>query len=364
MPLTLALSLKGRRDFLLMQSIDEFLAAYDYALPPELIAQEPASPRDSARLLVSDPKNDIEEISTVRHLADFLPRPCVLVLNDTKVIPSRITLKKKTGGHVDALFTTFHGNPLKALLNRTVTIGDTLTTSGGKQFLVTGREDREWLLKPQFPLSQFSALLAKHGRAPLPPYIKHSPLTLSEQRKKYQTVFASHPGSIAAPTASLHFTERLLKELKKKGVTIVRVTLHVHLGTFLPVSEEQLKTGQLHEERYHISKNSVLALKKAKKSGIPIIATGTTALRTLESATDENGNIIRPEGATRLFIRDGYRFRMVDGLLTNFHVPKSSLLMLVSAFFGRSEMMRLYRKAIDAKMRFFSFGDAMLLLPR
>ncbi len=337
------------------------LSAYEYELPDSLIAQAPASPRDSSRVLVWDPSSDTETIDTMAHIGKYLPRGCVLVLNDTKVVPARLALKKATGGAVEALFTSLTGNPLKALLPKRVEIGDVLTAPGKLRFTVMGREGREWLLRPEFPRAKLQTALQRHGQAPLPPYIKHSPLTKGQQRQRYQSVFAKNEGSIAAPTASLHFTRRLLAALRKQGVTIVTVTLHVHLGTFLPLTEEQLQNGQLHSEWYSIPDKTIKALKEAKKKEQKIVAVGTTALRTLESASSPNGDIIKPQGTTTLFIREGYRFHLCDGLITNFHVPRSSLLMLVSAFAGAATIRRLYQKAIAKRMRFFSFGDAMFL---
>lgn len=347
-----------------MGMLEDTLALYDFPVPPDLVAQTPANPRDSARLLVYDPGNAVETIDSVRHIGDYLPPHSLVVLNDTKVIPARLELRRPTGGLVEALFTSFHGNPLRALLSRSVPEGERLTAPGGRGFIAQCRDGQEWLLCPDFPLTQLPVLLKRHGHAPLPPYIKHSTLTEGQTRERYQSVFAAHPGSIAAPTASLHLTRRLLAALRKKGVQICTVTLHVHLGTFLPLREEQLQKGRLHREEYFISKKTISALHKAKKTDQKIIAVGTTALRTLESAANAKGEIVRSSGATDLFIREGYRFRMADGLLTNFHVPKSSLLMLVAAFIGREEMLRLYDKGIANRMRLFSFGDAMLLLPQ
>lgn len=342
-------------------TLEDALAPYAYAFPQALIAREPATPRDAARLLISDPHRNVECIDTVRRIADYLPKNALLVLNDTKVIPARIEARRPTGGRVEVLLTRFHGTPLRAMLSRRVPVGEVLATAGGKAFRVAGQEGREWLLLPLFPRRQLSALLRRHGHAPLPPYIKRPALTEAQARAKYQSVFAAHSGSIAAPTASLHFTRRLMAELRRRGIVFCTVTLHVHLGTFLPLTEKNLRDGRLHVEEYSIPKKTISALKKAEKNDQKIVAVGTTALRALESACDARGAVVRPAGSTDLFIREGYAFKAVDGLLTNFHVPKSSLLMLVCAFAGRQRTMRLYRKAVRERMRLFSFGDAMLL---
>jgi S-adenosylmethionine:tRNA ribosyltransferase-isomerase len=205
-------------------------------------------------------------------------------------------------------------------------------------------------------------VFAQQGTAPLPPYIKHTPLTREQLLTEYQSVFAKDPGSIAAPTASLHFTPELLASLQDRGIALAYTTLHVHLGTFAPLTEEQWQTGRLHQEEYHIDPQTIAVLEQAKRDGRPIIAVGTTVVRTLESATDDAGVITRSEADTSLFIREGYTFRMVSGLITNFHVPRSSLLMLVAALTGRETLLSLYKEAIEKRFRLFSFGDAMLIL--
>ena len=206
-----------------------------------------------------------------------------------------------------------------------------------------------------------NALFEKYGNAPIPPYIKHTPLSSAELKKQYQTVFAKNSGSIAAPTASLDFTKRLLEKLRKTGISTQFVTLHVGLGTFAPLTEENITQGKLHKERYAIDSKTAAFLNRAKKEGRPIIAVGTTAVRALETASDKKGKLAKLSGETDIFIREGYRFRFTDGIITNFHVPRSSLLMLVSAFVGRERLFELYRKAMKKKFSFFSFGDGMLL---
>ncbi len=345
-----------------MTTFENLLQRYDYAFPPGLIAQAPASPRDSARLLVHRRKTGETEEAVFRDIGRFLPPRSVLVLNETKVIPARLQLTRSTGGRIAALWLGTANGRIQVLANRRLRPGEFLRLQGDTGFTVDGPDGRGWLLTPSFPIARLHRLLDRHGDMPLPPYIKQSPLTRAELRREYQTVFAKEAGSVAAPTASLHFTRGLLAKLQKSGIRIVRVTLHVHLGTFAPLTEEQWKTGVLHSEEYRIPPVSARVLAAARAAGDPIIAVGTTVVRTLESASDEQGRIVRPSGNTNLFIQEGYRFRLVNGLITNFHVPKSSLLMLVSAFAGRDTVLELYQRAIAAKFRFFSFGDAMLIL--
>ena len=332
-------------------------------MPPAQIAVSPASPRDSARLLAFDRKTGKTDWAVFRDIGKFLPERSVLVLNETKVIPAKMLLTRATGGIVSALVIGSDPitNVVRVMANRKLKAGEFLVLHGKTGFRVLEDDDRFWLLQPTFPVTELHKQLDRFGTMPLPPYIKHSPLSRAALKREYQTVFAKEAGSIAAPTASLHFTKKLLSDLERSGIRIVRLTLHVHLGTFAPLTEEQWKTGVLHTESYAISPQAVKTLESAKAAGDPIIAVGTTVVRTLESASDAQGKIIRPNGDTSLFIREGYAFKMVDALITNFHVPKSSLLMLVSAFAGREKILDLYRHAVDKQFRFFSFGDAMLI---
>lgn len=340
----------------------DVLADFDYAFPPELIAQKPAHPRDSAKLAVVDRKSGTVRWSDFRSIGKFLPKDAVLVLNKTKVIPAKLIAKRSTGGSVSLLSLGVQGKCMRAFANRKLRIGEHLALDRTDGFTVEGSNGKEWLLRPDFPLKQLQKMLARKGEMPLPPYIKHCPLTKKELKEEYQSVFAKDAGSIAAPTASLHFTNRLLKDLEKSGISIVYVTLHVHLGTFAPLTEEQWKSGHLHHEEYVIDAKAKKTLEQAKKERRPIIAVGTTVTRTLESASDRNGKIVCPKGETDLFIREGYDFRLTDGLITNFHVPRSSLLMLVSAFAGRKKILDVYQQAIEKRLRLFSFGDGILIL--
>lgn len=300
---------------------------------------------------------------TFRNIGRYLPANALLVLNDTKVIPARLQLTKPTGGRVDVLCVARGKGIVSVLANKPLAEGMCLRLPGRRFFTVIRRTGKTWDLRPSFPLRQLDALLQSSGTTPLPPYIKNTPLTERQLRREYQSVWAEKRGSVAAPTASLHFTAGLLRKLQKQGITVVHVTLHVNLGTFAPVTDEHLRTGKLHTESYVISPSAARAITAARKVKRPIIAVGTTAARALESAADSRGVLQRLQGSTDLFIREGYRFRLVEGLITNFHVPKSSLLMLVAALIGRSRVLQVYQEAIHRGFRLFSFGDGMLILP-
>jgi S-adenosylmethionine:tRNA ribosyltransferase-isomerase len=228
--------------------------------------------------------------------------------------------------------------------------------------MVAEKEGQFYFFKSDFPVNQIKSVLQKYGQTPLPPYIKNSKLTEAQRRKEYQSVFAKQGLSVAAPTASLHFTKRLISKLKKQGIEVKFVTLNVNLGTFAPLKQENLNSGKLHSETYEVDKKTAADLNAAKKKGKKIIAVGTTVIRTLESAA-KNNKLVNLSGQTRLFIQPGYNFKFIDGCITNFHVPKSSLMMLISALVGRKKLLSLYQKAIKQKLRFFSFGDGMLILP-
>lgn len=343
-------------------SFAEQLGLYDYDFPAALIAQAPVHPRDSARLLVFDRASHKTTFSTFHEIGKFLPKNSVLVLNETKVVPAKMELTRTTGGKVSALSLGASHDVLRVFANRKLRVGEFLTLHETNGFTVQASDEKEWLLKPNFPISDLQKMLDAYGTMPLPPYIKHSPLSRTDLRREYQSVFAKDPGSIAAPTASLHFTKALLAALEEQGIRLAYVTLHVHLGTFAPLTEEQWNTGHLHTEEYHIDAATQTILEEAKRNHHPLIAVGTTVARTLESASDASGAIIRPNGTTDLFIREGYTWNMVDGLITNFHVPKSSLLMLVATLTGRDTLLSLYQQAIAERMRLFSFGDGMLIL--
>ncbi len=359
-----------------MAAFGDILGLYDYPFPRESIARAPADPRDSARLLVYRRATGETTDTTFRDLAKYLPPQSVLVFNETKVIPAKLTLWRITrapaplrgavqgaaGGMVSLLILGRSGELLRALADKKLHIGEMLPLPGGHSFTVDASDGNEWFLLPTFPAERWMEACEEIGEMPLPPYIKDTPLSPADQRKAYQSVFARDEGSVAAPTASLHFTERLLGQLRKAGHEVVFVTLHVHLGTFAPLTEEQWKKNILHREEYKIHPGTAQIIERAKREGRPIIAVGTTVVRTLESSCDASGRIVKPSGSTGLFIKEGYTFRLVSGLITNFHVPKSSLIMLVSAFTGRGKLLELYRHAIGEKYRLFSFGDGMLVV--
>lgn len=336
------------------------LSQYSYSFPPELIAQKPASPRDAAKLLVYRKKSKKVSYDTFKNLTAYLPKGAVLVFNETKVIPARLFVRKETGGWVEVLYIATKNGSLQVLADRKLALHSQVRLTSRLTFTVAKSDGRFYYLKPSFPLSRLQKVLEKHGAAPVPPYIKHSRKASMRLRKQYQTIFARKYGSVAAPTASLHFTKRLMADLKKHGFGIEFVTLHVGLGTFAPVTEGQIKTKKLHSESYSIDTATARRLNAAKRQGRPIVAVGTTVVRTLESAAARH-SLRAGSGSTELFIRPGYRFKFVDGIITNFHVPRSSLLMLVSAFALRQEILGLYRRAIAKKFRLFSFGDGMLL---
>lgn len=355
----------------MQKTFQELLASYDYSFPQELIAKEPVSPRDAARLLVYDRKNDKVRFDTFANLAEYLPKNSVIVFNKTKVIPAKLTLRRTTGGIVSALLISVQQDTITVFVSKGVRPGDKLIWQGGHSFSVIVGGLQESLLKTSFPMTQLKDLLEEYGETPLPPYLKYSPLSEEQRRREYQTVYADESGSIAAPTAGLHFTEELIKKCaqpctqsgtgERSGHDVRYVTLHVHLGTFAPLTEEQWNTKKLHTEYYSIDPQTVASLNVAKAEGRPIIAVGTTTVRTLESASDR-GSIVRPSGTTDLFLTEESPLHFTDHLITNFHVPRSSLLMLVSAFTGREKLLELYQKAIDERMRLFSFGDGMLIV--
>jgi len=369
--------------------LESLLAKYSYVHPDSAVALEPASPRDAAKLLVLDPEKGIVAHDTFRNLAKHLPPKSLLVFNETKVIPARIEATKPTGGKVRVLYVEDRGHDtFAALADRPIDPGVHLVipAQAGIQknkktkiapisFEVLSREGSTWIMRARGVRKPVDAFVA-HGVMPLPPYLKKTGLTEKAIREKYQTVFAKNQGSVAAPTASLHFTPRLMTALKRAGHEIAFVTLHVNLGTFAPLTVEHLKEGKLHQETYVIPPATAKAITRAKKQGRPVIAIGTTACRAVESAavaSDTSRTPVIPanagihrmplSGSTRLFIQPGYAFKVIDGLITNFHVPRSSLLMLVSALTGRERLLSAYKTAIAKGYKLFSFGDGMLILP-
>ncbi len=336
------------------------LESYDYAFPKSLIALLPARPRDAARLLVYDRSTGKFVDTDFMHIADFLPKGAVLVFNQTKVLYAKLFAQKQSGAQVNLLFTKTTGDNATALCNKPLKSGVVLMLAGRYPVEVVGKDGLEYRLKSQVKLA-WKKIFDKYGQVPLPPYLKADQSRQAALKKDYQTVFAKDAGSVAAPTAGLHFTERLLARLRKCGVGIEFVTLHVGLGTFAKLTEDNFSSGSLHEESYSIAPAAAARLNKAKQAGRQIIAVGTTVTRTLESACKKPGKLSLLSGKTDLFIRPPYTFKFVDGLVTNFHVPKSSLMLLVSSMIGKDQLLKTYRYAVRKKYRLFSFGDGMLV---
>ncbi len=342
-------------------SFEKTLEEYDYELPESFIAQTPANPRDSAKLLIFNKDSKKIDIDTYKNITKYLPAKSVLVFNETKVIPARIHVKKPTGGNVEILFLQKEEKNIRVLANTKLAINTILTLNNTINFDVLEKQEAEYILKPSFDVSELFEILEKHGTTPIPPYIKHNSQTENVLRREYQTVFAKEKGSVAAPTASLHFTNKLLEEIKNAGHEIIFVTLHVNLGTFAKLTQEHIEKMKLHEEYFEISQDTAVALNDAKKNGRTIIPVGTTVVRTLESAVNGDGMLEKLTGTTDLFITESYTLKFVNSVITNFHVPKSSLLMLIAAFIGRNKLFELYEHAKKNNFRFFSFGDGMYI---
>ena len=334
---------------------------FDYELPEELIAQTPIEKRDESRLMVLDREKQTIEHRKFKDIIEYLKPGDVLVRNNTKVIPARIYGKKETGANVE--FLLLHniegdiwecivrpGNKLH--IGTKVIFGDGLLKAEILEIMEGGTRKVKFYYN-----GIFNEILDKIGLMPLPPYI-HEEL---KEKDRYQTVYAKYEGSAAAPTAGLHFTEELFEDLRKKGVEIANVTLHVGIGTFRPVKEETVEEHKMHTEHFYIKKEDVEKINNAKKEGRRVIAVGTTSCRVLESIADENGFVKETEEDTGIFIYPGYKFKCIDGLITNFHLPQSTLLMLVSALAGKEYIMKAYKEAVKEKYRFFSFGDAMVI---
>lgn len=330
---------------------------FDYHLPESSIAQTPAEPRDSSRLLVLNRESGNLEHKNFRDIIDYLKPNDLLILNQTRVIPARIFAKKETGGKVELLLLRRRDALTWESLvgGKGLRVGTKVQIENGPQAeILEILEGSERLIKFSEPVEPY---FSKVGNVPLPPYI-HEKLSDPE---RYQTVFAKEPGSAAAPTAGLHFTPQLLDQLKEKGVKITYVTLHVGLDTFAPVTEESPEEHKIHTEWCELSKETADLINQTKESGGRVIAVGTTSVRTLESAARKSP-IEAFIGSTDIFILPGYQFKVVDVMITNFHLPKSTLIMLVSAFAGREKILSAYETAIKEGYRFYSFGDAMLIV--
>jgi S-adenosylmethionine:tRNA ribosyltransferase-isomerase len=333
---------------------------YYYHLPEELIAQTPIEPRDHSRLLVYDKKSKNIKHKKFFNIIEELNAGDVLVINNTRVLPARLFGKKLTGANIEILLLKkLKLNMWEVLLKpaRRVQVGTKIVFSDDLQGTVVEKLDNGNIIMEFLVNSVFEAVINEIGLMPLPHYIKAK----LEKKERYQTVYAKDLGSSAAPTAGLHFTEGLLKKIKEKGVEIVEVTLNVGLGTFRPVSENNILNHEMHSEYYQITKASADAINKAKAEKRRVIAVGTTSIRVLESASSEEGIVKESSGDTNIFIYPGYNFKIVDALITNFHLPESTLIMLISAMCGIDETMYVYNKAVEEKYRFFSFGDAMFI---
>ncbi len=332
-----------------------------YELPEELIAQSPAEPRDSSRLLVYDKWADRAEHKIFRDVIEYLKKGDVLVLNNTKVLPARLYARTENGGAVEVLLLKrLEKDSWEVLVKpgRKCTIGKRLIISDELSLTVQGITDSgERIVKFDYD-GVFEEILDRVGSMPLPPYIKSK----LKDKNRYQTVYAKRDGSAAAPTAGLHFTPELLQKVKDKGVEIAEVLLHVGLGTFRPVKEEIITDHKMHSEYFEVGAEAAEIINRAKKEGRRVIAVGTTSVRTLESVADENGQIKPCSGNTQIFIYPPYKFKCVDALITNFHLPESTLIMLVAALCGREKILDLYKTAVAEKYRFFSFGDAMFIV--
>ena len=338
------------------------VSEFNYELPEELIAQHPYDKRDEARLMVLNREKQTIDNKVFRDVIDYLNPGDCLVINNTKVIPARLYGKKDTGANVEfLLLKRIEGDTWEAMVRpgnklkpgTKVSFGDGILKAEVLEVLAGG--NRKVVFEYE---GIFNEILDKIGLMPLPPYIKES----LKEKDKYQTVYAKYDGSAAAPTAGLHFTEELLKKIKEKGIEIANVTLHVGIGTFRPVKVENIEDHSMHSEHFYIKTEDAEKINKAKKDGKRIIAVGTTSCRVLESVSDENGMVKPIESDTNIFIYPGYKFKCIDSLITNFHLPESTLIMLVSSLAGKDFIMKAYNEAVKEKYKFFSFGDAMIIL--
>ena len=337
------------------------LSDFDYALPQELIAQAPPAQRTASRLLRLSHGALSDHVFS--ELPGFLAPGDLLVMNDTRVIRARLLGTKDSGGRIEALVErVLGGNEVLAQVraSKTPRPGSSLVFEGDLQATVLGREGEFFRLRLESGEDAY-ALLERHGHVPLPPYITHADAPGDAER--YQTVYARSPGAVAAPTAGLHFDQPLLDAIAARGVSLAWVTLHVGAGTFQPVRDDNLAGHRMHAERYVVPQATAGAIARTRTAGGRVVAVGTTCVRTLESAAalHEDGVVRACDGDTRLFIQPGYAFRVVDRLVTNFHLPRSTLMMLVSAFAGMEPIRRAYRHAVERRYRFFSYGDAMLI---
>jgi len=358
---------------------DFTLTAYDYPLPPENIAQHPTDRREDSRLFVLHRKTDKREHRTFTTIVDLLQRGDLLVVNDTKVFPARLLGQKDTGGKAEVFLLSY---PL--LIEDTEEMAVTVTAVATALIKSSKRPRPESVITISNDLSctvleqlgegkvrimlhydrqkGLTEILKSHGQIPLPPYITRDHGSTAEDSNRYQTVYADQPGAVAAPTAGLHFSEALLEKIRNKGVSIARITLHVGYGTFAPVRTEVILDHTIHQEYVHISEENAETINRVRQRGGKIWAVGTTTVRALEFAGNQQGQVQPTDGWCDLYIVPGYRFQMVDNLITNFHLPQSSLLFLVSALCGRERLLDCYQEAIAHGYRFYSYGDAMAIL--
>ena len=335
---------------------------FDYYLPKELIAQTPLEKRDESRLMVLNRANQTIEHKTFKDIIDYLEPGDCLVRNNTKVIPARLYGKKATGAKIEfLLLNRIEGDIWECIVRpghklkpgTEVEFGDGILKAKVLDVMEGGTRKVEFKYE-----GIFNEILDKIGLMPLPPYIHES----LKDNDRYQTVYAKYEGSAAAPTAGLHFTPELFEKIKAKGIDVANVTLHVGIGTFRPVKVENVEEHHMHSEHFYIKQEDADKINNAKKNGKRVIAVGTTSCRVLETIADENGMVKPTEGDTQIFIYPGYKYKCLDGLVTNFHLPESTLIMLVSALAGRDYIMKAYNEAVKERYRFFSFGDAMLIL--
>ncbi len=335
---------------------------FDYDLPKKLIAQQPIAQRSQSRLLVLDKSHGSVTDCQFTDIIDFLNPGDLLVFNNTKVMPARLPGRKQTGGQIEVFIErVLNNHQAKALLkaNKSVRLGTKIYFNDQPMLQVTGRQGMFFLVESLDKDGDINVIMEQHGVMPLPPYIQRDSTETDSER--YQTVYAETAGAVAAPTAGLHFDEATLRHLKEQGVNSAFVTLHVGAGTFQPVKADHIEDHKMHKEWLQVDDSVVKAVNETKAKGGRVIAVGTTAVRCLETAS-QNGELEVFTGDTDIFIYPGYQFKAIDGLLTNFHLPESTLLMLVSALAGRENILNAYQHAIDEKYRFFSYGDAMLIV--
>ena len=358
-----------------MPSIMYALSDYNYELPAELIAQKPADQRDQSNLLVMNRKTGQLSHCRFNLLDDFLNPGDVLVVNNTAVIPGRLVGRKDSGGRVEVLICSFSSHRNAKTIEKDQAYeclvkaakpskpGSCFYFDEGLKAEVIDRRNGTYFIRFSTE-ADFNALLERIGKVPLPPYIRRRADSAPpcDDRASYQTVYASEKGAIAAPTAGLHFTPGLLEKLKAKGILIASITLHIGYGTFLPVRSKDIRSHRMHSEAYAIPRQAADMINSARADGHRVVAVGTTSVRTLEYASDSRGYLRGGNGCCDLFIYPGYAFKAVDAMITNFHLPQSTLLMLVSAFGGRDHVLNAYREAIGRNYRFYSYGDAMLIM--